>query len=107
MSFFSLFICSSINYTIVIFNPSFRLLQEGSKPNLKQKDEMQPLTLQINKMYNEFKKDVERLDSEKSGLSMDTLLEEPTQRDEVNVMVKKLTKIQKAYKILKEKESEK
>lgn len=68
---------------------------------------MQPLTLQINKMYNEFKKDVERLDSEKSGLSMDTLLEEPTQRDEVNVMVKKLTKIQKAYKILKEKESEK
>ncbi|XP_063413727.1 centrosomal protein of 83 kDa-like isoform X3 [Mytilus trossulus] len=84
-----------------------RLLQEGSKPNLKQKDEMQPLTLQINKMYNEFKKDVEGLDSEKSGLSMDTLLEEPTQRDEVNVMVKKLTKIQRAYKILKEKESEK
>ncbi|XP_071125184.1 CAP-Gly domain-containing linker protein 1-like isoform X2 [Mytilus edulis] len=84
-----------------------RLLLEGSKPNLKQKDEMQPLTLQINKMYNEFKKDVEGLDSEKSGLSMDTLLDEPTQRDEVNVMVKKLTKIQKAYKILKEKESEK
>ncbi|CAC5362122.1 unnamed protein product [Mytilus coruscus] len=84
-----------------------RLLQEGAKPNLKPKDEMQPLTLQINKMYNEFKKDVERFDSEKSGLSMDTLLEEPTQRDEVNVMLKKLTKIQKAYKVLKEKESEK
>lgn len=68
---------------------------------------MKVLTDQINRMYGEFKHDVERFDSEKSRLSMDTLLDEPTQQDEVNVMIKKLTKIEKAYKVMKEKESEK
>lgn len=67
---------------------------------------MKALTNKINKMYCEFKRDVERFDSEKSGLSMDTLLEEPTHQDEVNVMIKKLTKIEKAYQVLKERDSE-
>lgn len=84
-----------------------RLLQEGSKSNLKKTDDLQPLRNQINKMYSEFKKDVERFETEKSGLSMDTLLDEPSQRDDVNIMLKKLTKIEQAYKVMKERDTDK
>ena len=84
-----------------------RLLQEGSKGNLNQTDDLQPLRNQINKMYSEFKKDVESFESEKSGLSMDTLVDEPTQRDDVNIMLKKLTKIEQAYKVMKERDTDK
>ena len=84
-----------------------RLLQEGSKSNMKQTDDLQPLRNQINKMYREFKKDVESFESEKSGLSMDTLIDEPTQRDDVNIMLKKLTKIEQAYKVIKERDTDK
>ena len=74
---------------------------------MKQTDDLQPLRNQINKMYREFKKDVESFESEKSGLSMDTLLDEPTQRDDVNIMLKKLTKIEQAYKVIKERDTDK
>ena len=84
-----------------------RLLQEGSKSNLKQTNDLQPLRNQINKMYSEFKKDVESFESEKSGLSMDTLIDEPTQRDDVNIMMKQLTKIEQAYKVIKERDTDK
>lgn len=82
-------------------------MQEGSKSNLKKTDDLQPLRNQINKMYSEFKKDVERFETEKSGLSMDTLLDEPSQRDDVNIMLKKLTKIEQAYKVMKERDTDK